>query len=158
MIPITTESLNLISQLAAKSPRKRAMHNFHATPDDLLQRMLNAIEPGTYVCPHRHQNPDKREVFILIRGKLAVVSFNVEGLIDETYVLDRLKGVYGIEIPSGIWHTIIALEQETVVYELKDGPYIPLNDKDFAPWAPREGDEKAQTYLLNLINHLNLQS
>ena len=63
---------------------------------------------------------------------------------------------YAVEIPSSVWHTIISLESGTIAYEVKDGPYSPANDKNFANWAPKEGDEECKQYLNTIITILNL--
>ena len=52
-----------------------------------------------------------------------------------------------IEVPAGTWHTVVVLEPGTVLFEFKQGPYAPLSDKDFARWAPAEGDPGAAAML-----------
>jgi len=149
------ELLNELSKKAVDSPRKRLNHNFHDDLSDPINRMLNAFEPGTYLQPHKHQDPDKREVFIVLKGSLVVVFFNDFGTPTEFYLLDPINGNYAVEIPVGAWHTLIALESGSVVYEVKDGPYQPLSDKNFATWAPKEGDPNCDEYLKNLTDQYN---
>ena len=156
MILINEELLNHVTSEAQQSKRKRKNFNFHKQPSDLLQRMLNAFEPYTYVRPHKHENPDKREVFLVLIGKAAIVEFDDQGNIRSVNVLNHNIGVFGIEIPPGVYHTIISLEIGTVLYEIKDGPYIVENDKNFAEWAPVEGAAEAMTYLEELTKKLNL--
>jgi len=62
----SAELLNEVIQKAKNSPRGRMNYNFHDDLVDPINRMLNAFEPGTYIQPHKHENPDKREVFILL--------------------------------------------------------------------------------------------
>ena len=62
MIEINNQLLDTLAQQASASPRKRKNHNFHPEAGDPIQRMLNALNPGTYVQPHRHISPLKREV------------------------------------------------------------------------------------------------
>lgn len=147
---VSPELLAGLSQKAKNSPRGRMNHNFHDDLADPINRMLNAFEPGTYIQPHRHENPDKREVFIVLRGSLVVVFFDNSGMPTDFVLLDRGKGNYAVEISVGVWHTIIALEPGTVVYEVKDGPYFPISDKNFAEWAPKEGDASCGEYLARL--------
>lgn len=146
---------NLLDQLvveAESSERKRKNYNFHSRMDDTLHRMLNAIQPGSYICPHKHENPDKREVFLVLKGRLLVVLFSEEGKIIQKDILDPREGNYGIEIAPGTYHTVISLEEGTVAYEIKDGPYRETDDKNFAPWAPAEKEhEKARLYLEQLL-------
>jgi cupin fold WbuC family metalloprotein len=146
--------LNLIAE-ARQSERKRKNFNYHQSFEDPINRMLNAIEPGSYVQPHKHEKPDKREVFLLLKGKLAVVFFDNSGNITGHIILDN-KENYGVEIAPAEWHTIIALESGTIVYEIKDGPYSVADDKNFAPWAPKEGDKDCLQFLNQIIQHLKL--
>ena len=151
MLKIVSEKLlDELSLKAANSPRQRLNLNFHEELADPLNRMLNAFEPGTYIQPHKHENPDKREVFILLRGELVMVIFDDSGHPIDFILLDPRKGTYAIEIPSRTWHSVISLETGTVVYEIKDGPYIPISDKNFATWAPKEGDANCDEYLARL--------
>jgi cupin fold WbuC family metalloprotein len=153
---VSKELLHELSKKAMNSPRKRLNHNFHDDLSDPINRMLNAFEPGTYLQPHKHENPDKREVFIVLRGSLVVVFFDPKGNPTEFVLLDPLKGNHAVEIPVGAWHTLIALESGSMVYEVKDGPYLPMNDKNFASWAPKEGDSGCETYLKMLIDQYSI--
>ena len=156
MIKIDEQFIQKTSDLAKVSPRKRMNYNFHPQLDDLLQRMLNAMEPGTYIQPHKHENPDKTEVFYCLRGRFAVVEYNEEGEIVDHIVLDFSKGNYACEIPPRTWHSIVSLEPGSVAYEVKNGPYVPLNDKNFASWSPREGEEGCKAFLQSVIDRLKL--
>ncbi len=151
---INKELLKSLSNLAALSPRLRSIHCFHDGPDDTLQRMLNAIEPGSYIPPHRHLNPDKREIFLLVKGKGVVYTFDDNGNLIEYHILDAAIGNYGVEIAPGTWHTVLSLQPATVFYEFKDGPYTAFTDKDFAPWAPKEGDAEVQKYIEGLMDYI----
>ena len=144
---ITSETLGSLSAEAVLSPRIRKNMNLHEQADDTLQRMLNAFEPGTYVCPHKHENPDKRELFILMRGRLKILIFDDDGQVTESVILDRASGKLAIEIPPRVWHSVVSLEKGSVAFEIKDGPYNPDTDKNFAPWAPVEGDPEANAFL-----------
>jgi len=139
---------------AGSSPRKRMNYNFHLQLDDPLQRMLNCLEPGTYIQPHKHENPDKCEAFILLKGKLLVIEFDDDGHVNAHAILEAGTGTYGAEIAPRLYHCIIALESGTVVYEVKNGPYSPLNDKNFAKWAPKEGEEGCREYMDDLVRRL----
>ena len=147
---ISDQLLSELSQKAAQLPRKRLNLNFHEELADPINRMLNAFEPGTYIQPHKHENPDKREVFIILKGALVVVIYDESGNPIDFVLLDPQKGTYAIEIPPRVWHSVISLESGTVVYEIKDGPYLPISDKNFASWAPKEGDPNCDEYLARL--------
>ena len=150
---ISAYTLNKLTLKAEHSPRKRLNLNYHEDLADPINRMLNAFEPGTYIQPHKHENPDKREIFIVLRGSLLVVIFDESGSPADFVLLNPSKGNYAIEVGPGVWHSVISLESGTVVYEIKDGPYIQPTDKNFAPWAPKEGDENCNEYLARLTKH-----
>ena len=111
--------------------------------------MLNAIQPGSYVRPHRHLHPPKAESIILLQGTLAYVSFGEDGLPQEggQVLIDSSRGVFGCDIRPGVWHTIFALAPDTVLFEVKPGPYDPGVDKEFAPWSPPEHSPEAALFL-----------
>ena len=156
MKKITREVVKGLADEAAGLPRLRKNLNYHTDYADPINRMLNALQPGTYVQPHRHRDPDKRETFIILSGKIAVLEFDDEGSITDHVILRPLTGAYGVEIAAGVWHTLIILEHDSVIFEVKDGPYSPIDDKNFASWAPKEGDERCAAYLDELKGKLNL--
>jgi len=143
MIIIDKQLLDETTARAKVSPRLRMNFNFHHELNDSINRLLNAMEPGTYLRPHRHCNPDKQEIFLLLRGQAVVFLFDDEGHITETFKLDPLNGCYGAEIPPRIWHSLLVLESGTVVYEIKEGPFNPLTPENIAPWSPPPEDTKA---------------
>ena len=61
------------------------------------------------------------------------------------------RDAVGVDIQPGVWHTIAVLSDHVVCFEVKPGPYSVATDKDFAPWAPREGDPRAGAYLDMLV-------
>jgi cupin fold WbuC family metalloprotein len=154
---ISRKDLEALQLKASQSPRKRMNFNYHDDAGDPMQRMLHAMQPGTYVQPHKHENPDKREAFIVLTGTFVLIEYGDTGEIINSVVLDRDIGIYGAEVPPRTWHSLIALAENSVVYEIKDGPYSPIDDKNFASWAPREGDAKCLPYLQNLIKKLKLE-
>jgi cupin fold WbuC family metalloprotein len=158
MIKIDDRLLDKTSDVAKTIPRLRKNYNFHPTHEDPLHRMLNAMEPGTYIQPHKHENPDKFEVFLALRGRFVVVTFDDTGNIADHTILDAREGKYGVEIPERTYHTLISLEGNSVAYEVKAGPYSPSNAKNFAPWAPAEGDPDAIVYLNKLLKAVGLSN
>lgn len=148
---INNNMLDAVSAKAKDSERQRINHNFHADYDDPINRMLNALEPSTYIQPHKHEQPDKREVFIVLKGSFMVYLFNNEGEVTQMVKLSQSDGCYGVDIPAGIWHTLVCLESGSVAYEIKDGPYEKMKDKNFASWAPKEGEAGCQAYLHELL-------
>jgi cupin fold WbuC family metalloprotein len=141
---------------AREATRRRKNYNFHRSHDDTLQRLLNAMEPGTYVHPHKHESPDKREAFLVITGTLLVVEFDEIGNITDHIILNRNLGNYGTEIAERTYHTVISLENGSVAYEAKDGPYDPADDKYFASWAPPENSPACADYIASVLAKLNI--
>jgi cupin fold WbuC family metalloprotein len=153
---ISEKLLNKVSNEAKESSRNRINYNFHTDYADVCQRMLNALEPETYIHPHRHANPDKDEVFIVLRGSLLVVEFDDNGLITDYTILDASKGIHGVEIRPRTFHTIISLCPGTVIFEVKQGPYDKTDDKNFAKWAPAEGSTGMKDYNNNILKQLGV--
>ena len=137
---------------ARRSPRLRTNHNFHSSMEDNPHRFLNVMIQGTYIAPHRHRDPPKSESFLVLEGELAFFTFDDDGRITSTTILGR--DALGIDIQPGIWHTIAVLTDHVVCFEVKPGPYSAATDKDFAPWAPREGDPSAAAYLDMLVSRV----
>ena len=96
---IDTELLDSVTSKAKESPRLRMNHNFHESLDAKAQRLLNAMEPGTILPIHRHQ--ETAETYILLRGKVKVIFYNEQKEVTEAAVLDPKIGNYGIHIPKG---------------------------------------------------------
>ncbi|HPE34700.1 MAG TPA: WbuC family cupin fold metalloprotein [Bacteroidales bacterium] len=151
MIKIDDDLLDQISAKAKSVKRLRMNYNFHPDYDDPINRMVNAMEPGTYLQPHKHENPDRFEVFLVLRGRFAVITFDEQGNIKDHFILDARDGKYGVEIPEKTYHTLLSLESGSVAYEIKAGPYSPLTAKNFAPWAPAEGNPAVETYMKSLL-------
>lgn len=156
MLKINDQFLNNLMTKARQSERGRINHNFHYGGDDPLQRMLNSMQPGTYLQPHKHQNPDKREVFMALTGKFVVIQFFDDGRIADHMILDPKNNNFAAEISARTYHTIICLEPDSIIYELKDGPYNPNDDKHFAPWAPKEGEAECEGYIKSILTQLEI--
>ncbi len=114
--------LNQVINEAKHSPRLRMNYNFHTDLNDKCQRLLNAMEPGT-VMPIHHHKVD--EMWMVLQGKLKVTIHNNHGDIIEEHVLSPNEGLYGVQIPANTWHSLEVIEPGTVIFEVKEGPYIP---------------------------------
>lgn len=146
--------LDAVSQKAKENHRLRMNYNFHASMDEPVQRLLNALEPQTYLPPHRHLHAKKQEIFTVLRGAVLTFLFDDQGNITQTIEINPAKGTYGMEIEPDIWHSFVVLESNTVIYEIKEGPFSPIAPEDMAPWAPKpEETEAAQKYICNLLSH-----
>jgi cupin fold WbuC family metalloprotein len=125
---------------AAASPRRRANFRFHAL-EEPVQRMVNAIEPDSYVRPHKHEDPDKVEVFLALTGAAVVVAYNDAGTPRDHAVIRAGGPVWGVEIPPRTWHSLIAIEAGSAFYEVIEGPYEETRHKRFPSWAPEDAAE-----------------
>lgn len=140
---------------AKVSPRLRQHRNVHQSYQEASQRLFNAIEPGSYIRPHRHTSDPREELLIAVRGVMAMVTFDDQGAVTKVlrFGSDRHgdEMAVGAEMSSSTWHTVIALEPGCVLLEVKAGPFDPNQPKDLAPWAPEEGTSTAVSYLQQLM-------
>lgn len=120
--------LDTVTSGAKESNRLRMNYNFHDSLDAPCQRLLNALEPGTIVPIHRHQHTS--ETYILLRGKLRMMFYNDQKEVIEETILSSESANYGIHIPAGVWHAMEVLASGTVIFETKDGPYMPIQECD----------------------------
>ena len=120
--------LNKVTEQAKTSDRLRMNYNLHDSLDAKAQRLLNALEPGTELPIHRH--PHTAETYIVLRGAIKVFFYNDDRMVTNEFMINPLEGRYGIHIPAGQWHTLEVLESGTVIFEVKDGPYMPLGPED----------------------------
>jgi cupin fold WbuC family metalloprotein len=135
-------ALDRLSVEAASSPRLRKNRNLHAM-EEPVHRLFNAIEPGSYIRPHRHLHPPKAETMVVVEGRLGFMRFEEDGEIAERFVLEAGGDVFGVDVAPGVWHTFVSLAPGTVAFEAKQGPYVAPAERDAAPWAPAEGDPAA---------------
>lgn len=140
-----------LSEQARINPRLRQNYNLHASLEDPCQRLLNAMEPGSYIRPHRHLTPPKQEGFVGVRGRLSALIFDGQGKVIEVILFGPRESACGVDLPEGVWHTVVSLEPGSVFYETKTGPYVPISAEDMAPWAPAEGSSMAGKYLKSLV-------
>lgn len=128
MEAINEHLLNEVTQQAQNNPRLRMNHNFHESLDDQVQRLLHALEPGTLIPIHRHTETD--EMYILLRGKIRVNCYDDSGERIKEIELNPNSGSYGVNIKAGEWHSLEVLESGSVIFEVKQGPYKPVEKKD----------------------------
>jgi cupin fold WbuC family metalloprotein len=148
---LTHQLLDDVARYARNSPRRRVIAPFHRGPEEVLHRMLNAVQPDSYVRPHRHLDPPKAEAWVLLRGALLFFTFEEDGTVQDSMLLHAGGDVFGVDLMPGIYHSFIALEPDTIIYEVKSGPYVKTSDKEFAPWAPEEGSSEAKGYMAKLL-------
>ena len=139
--------LDHLAAEAAGTPRRRKNFNLHAANEYPCHRLFNALQADTYIQPHRHSDPAKDETVVLLRGKLGLVEFDEQGAVTGTHVIQPGMTV---DIPHGTFHGWCCLEDDTVFFEAKAGPYVPLAPAEVATFAPSEGDPQAPEFLARL--------
>lgn len=129
---ITEAILDKLTEEAKASPRLRQAMDLRNSPEDGSQRMLNALEPGTIMPIHRHHGSS--ETVIILRGKIRWVFFDDNDNLNpneptEEVILDANGEVRMLNVERDRWHSLECLES-AVLYELKDGPYHPLEEDE----------------------------
>ena len=130
--------LDKLTAQAKESPRLRMNLDLRNSDADSSQRMLNAIEPGSVVPIHRHQKTS--ETVVVLRGRVVEEYYDDAGVLAESFVLgdchvadaphNDVPMACVLNIPAGQWHTLRALESGTVILEMKDGAYEPIQECD----------------------------
>ncbi len=121
---INNDFINTLLAQAKESPRLRQHYDLRNSAADTSQRMLNALLPGTEVPVHRHE--ETAETVVCLVGKLEEIFYEEvgEGTFREISrrLLSPHEGLYGMQIPAGVWHTVHVIEP-SVIFEAKDGAY-----------------------------------
>lgn len=138
------------AQAAQESPRLRKNHNFHSHNEATCHRLLNALQPGTYVQPHCHLDANKEETIIVVAGRVGMVIFDENGKVTQHFEISATGTQRGVNIPSGVFHSMVALEKDSVFFEAKAGPYAPNIEAEKAAWAPAEGDAGMSEFLAGM--------
>lgn len=154
---ISQHTLSDLSAQAKDSPRLRKNLNFHTNNDAACHRLLNALEPSTYVQPHCHLSPDKEETLIVLAGRIGVLIFHADGSVAERFVLSPRENDFGVTIPSTVFHSMVALESGSVFFEAKAGPYVAIADAEKASWAPAETDATSADYLQHMLQYFDTE-
>ena len=126
---ITQAVLDKLTGQAIISPRLRMNQDLRDSETDGSQRMLNAIEPGSPLPIHRHRHSS--ETVVCLRGRIVEEFYDeLERTCTEAVELSPNGPVVALNIPAGQWHTARALESGTVILEMKNGKYEPIQDCD----------------------------
>ena len=147
LVVLSRSLVESAAEASRESARHRIILPLHKGPHEPLHRMLNVIQPDSYVRPHRHVDPPNPEAWVLLRGAVAFFTFEDDGRIRDCLSLEAGGERFGVDLAPGIFHGLIALAPDTVLYEVKNGPYAPPGERSFAPWAPAEGAPDAPAYL-----------
>lgn len=120
--------LDNLSEQAKGNPRLRQAMDLRNSPEDLSQRMLNALEPGTIMPIHRHHASS--ETVAILRGRIRWIFYDENGNETERVVLDADGDLRMLNVERDRWHSLECLESGSVLYESKDGPYHPLEEDE----------------------------
>lgn len=152
--PLTLTMVGDLLTLSRESPRKRMIQRLHKDNDAGVHKMFNGLQPGTYITPHRHLHPAKTETIMVVSGAMLFVEFTDEGELKDHILLQPGTETFGVDVAPHVFHTYVALKPDTLIFEVKDGPYERSSDKDIPVWAPVEGTNEAEPFLLGLLKEL----
>lgn len=136
-----------MAQNAKVSPRLRAHYNFHPELSDSVNRLVIHLEKGTYIRPHRHSESHKWELIIALKGQMGVLIYDDKGVVVDKFVLGTDGDTLGFEMTPNTWHSLYAISQEALFFEVKPGPFTPTLEHDFAQWTPKEGDKEVIDFM-----------
>lgn len=156
MIVFSSHFLEDLLSASMQSGRLRAHANIHSSYAEPCQKLFNAINTDSYIRPHRHSLDPKDECLIAVKGLFGLIKFNDQGDVESITLFgsekysEQFSIAAGVELPAGVWHTVVALVDKSILFEVKSGPFDPSVAKEFAPWAPQEGEIKANEYFQGL--------
>ncbi|MDD0841507.1 WbuC family cupin fold metalloprotein [Pseudomonas sp. Gutcm_11s] len=137
---------------AAEAPRRRAHHNLHEMSEP-CHRLAVGLQPDTYIPPHRHLSADKAETLLVLQGRIGLLLFGEDGTLEQTRLLEAGGDCLGVDLAPGQFHALAVLENDSILFECKAGPYRPLVEAEQAAWAPREGEVGVADYLVWMKSH-----
>jgi len=158
LLPLSN-TLNILStdlfeegvRLSRLSPRKRIILPIHKSSDASMHRMLNFIQPGSYIRPHNHSLSNKTESVVVLQGAIQFFTFNEKGEVLTEDIIGGTSKNFGVDIEPTVNHAFFAIQPDTIIFETKPGPYEKATDKLFAEWAPEEGTEEATVFMQSLL-------
>jgi len=142
---LSSDEVSLYFSVAKNSERCRSPKIIHKQ-GDYHNRVFNFILEESYMHPHLHPSEEKIEKMFLLDGSFALITFDDDGEVTNTYVLAK-DGRESIDVPAFTWHTYVMLTKEVIVFETMEGVYNPSTWKKMAPWAPSENTLEAPAYL-----------
>lgn len=137
-------------QASRTSPRRRMMMPLHRRMEG-VQRLVNFLQPRSYIRAHRHPQPEHSECIAVVQGAAGVIEYAPDGAVRRCWRLEAGRPeALVVDIDAGVWHGLVALVPDTVVLEIKRGPYDAARDKEFPEWSAPEGSEGAAAELARL--------
>lgn len=144
---LSESMINNALKLSKESPRKRIIYPLHKTNENTLHRMFNVLQPKTYICPHNHVSDNKSESIVVLKGAICFITYNSTGDVLTYQNIKAGTEIFGVDLEPDTIHSFVVLEEDTVIYEAKPGPYVLSSDKDFFTWAPDEGTPEALKFV-----------
>jgi cupin fold WbuC family metalloprotein len=92
-------------------------------------------------------------------GLFGLIQFNNQGDIESITLFgsekysEQFSIAAGVELPAGVWHTVVVLVDKSILFEVKGGPFDPSIAKELAPWAPEEGALECYEYVQQLSSY-----
>ena len=127
-------NLDTLIEKSHLSPRKRSPTPLQSSEYTGPQCLINPMQPDSYVQPHRHSY---EEIWMPIQGRFILGLFDENGNPIERVDLSKNHVLY-FRVPGNVYHSVLSLEQDSVFFNITQGPFDQKAAKDFAPWAPRE--------------------
>jgi cupin fold WbuC family metalloprotein len=147
---ITSGMVDELIVKAGEAKRLRMNYNTHESLADPVQRLFIAAQLSSYFRPHWH--PGKSEFAIVIRGLFDVIVFDDAGTVTERVSVGPDLDAFSLEIEPGACHTWIPRAENSVFFEVKQGPYDPTSSLVFAPWSPEEGSPQVKDFQAKLLS------
>ena len=113
---IDTKLLDTLTEQAKSNPRLRQHYDLRNTPEDQSQRILNAMEPGTILPVHRHQ--ESSETIVMLRGRGVWHYYDDEGNKTASIEVSTDGDIRGLSVPKGQWHNSEILESGMGIYTI----------------------------------------
>jgi len=130
------------------SSRQRAHHLLHNAHSDKVQRLVIALKRKSYIQPHSHSQFHQWESFIVLSGQVKLMTFDESG---QVLCVELLEQGNIIEIPPNVIHTLLSITDESLIYEVKEGPFLEQFAKKTENWAPAENSDGVESFVKTLF-------
>jgi cupin fold WbuC family metalloprotein len=100
---------------------------------EFLQVAALKLEKGKTFTPHKHihlprETTITQESWVVLSGRVKVIYYDL----DDTIIAEEVLGPGDLSITLRGGHNYVSLDEGTIVYEFKTGPYFgPTQDKVF---------------------------
>jgi cupin fold WbuC family metalloprotein len=146
MINVKRSEIDDLIQRSRNSKRRRDVISTHKPEKIGISAILNCIQQDSYIQPHLHKKPNGHEIWIPHQGKFGILLFDEDGKVTEKIILSS-EEVNFFEIPPNTYHSAVSLEDDSIIFEFSEGPYIASEHKSFPDWAPKEYSDGSKEYL-----------